>query len=101
MINHPFFVGQKVVCINDTYDPQFPEYGDFTPKKGLKYTVREISKAPHWKTRELYYGVLLEEIINPKLPSATEVIFSTYRFVPAEEYAVEEKAMSSDSISID
>lgn len=56
-----------VLCIDDKYAADFLAYykkwGVVVPKKGVTYTVRDAIKHHNGKV-----GLLLEEIINPKVP---------------------------------
>lgn len=77
-------VGEKVVCVNDVFDPRSVELIPNRPKKDKVYTIRDIR----------YYdlldktGVLLMEINNPvnvysRLhKSFMEPTFGIHRFAP-------------------
>lgn len=56
-----FRVGQKVVCINDTLNPETARYMPLRPKRGTIYTIESIHVAPHIDG----YGVRLVELPNP------------------------------------
>lgn len=55
-----------VVCVNDlfTLDARkvYEQYGIVTPREGVYYTIRDIVIS------RLGTGLLLEELVNPKLP---------------------------------
>lgn len=86
-----FYVGQKVVCIDDS-DMDL-SYGEAAPKKGGHYTIREITHNG--------LGVKLFEIVNTcriyRHAFTGEILicecdFYSFRFAPIEEY--------TDSMSI-
>lgn len=86
-----FYVGQKVVCIDDTNIPL--TYGESAPTKGGHYTIRKI--------RHNGQSVLLVEVVNKPYhyidfttdePVYCETGFKSSRFAPIEEY--------TDSMSI-
>lgn len=71
-----FRVGQKVVCVNSTPEPNrlIPE-GFVFPRKNSTYTIRKIYEV------ENVVGVLLEEISNPTNPrTGNEMGYSIDRF---------------------
>lgn len=78
-----FKVGQKVVCINDTPDPNHPKRpGIKTPVKDKIYTIRDI----YVTKNEKILALMLEEIINPPHPSwGRELGFRAIRFKPIDE----------------
>ena len=88
-----FHVGQKVVCVDDTYPDTWPdnELGYRTPhrpKKGYVYTIRNIEP---FDTGEFAgeFGVRLVELVNPTWswddrPKA-EGCFAARRFRPVSE----------------
>ena len=97
-----FDVGEKVVCINDTFEPFHLKLYRELPKKGEIYTVRECSIG-RTKTGAadpgISYRLLLEEINNDLDPymdeaSAEELGFRSDRFAPLtnleEEVELEE-----------
>jgi hypothetical protein len=58
-----FKIGQKVVCVDDSVNPETVEYTPCRPRKGQIYTVRGFLTQPHIHG----YGVYLEELLNPSL----------------------------------
>lgn len=58
-----FRVGQKVVCIDDTLNPETQPYTPCRPRKGGIYTVRGFLVQDHIED----YGVYLEELLNPSI----------------------------------
>jgi len=86
MSNCNFRVGQKVVCINDTwneYHAQVVRALDVVlPVKGEIYTIRSIIVRPHRS------DLLLHEIINPIIEydiGPAEQHFNVLRFKPVVE----------------
>ena len=77
-MNHPFTVGQKVVCINDRFHPSIVEWGDEYPKLNRAYTVKRASFNPGGLTGIYDYSVLLAELQNP----GDRLHFSAERFKP-------------------
>ena len=76
-----FYVGQKVVCVDDSKDPyrDYHYYPEIRPVKGETYTVREVCKN----------GIRLVEIVNKEYQYGNgfgEVIFRFHRFAPLETY---------------
>lgn len=77
-----FYVGQKVVCVDDRkrFD-RFNDPREITPVKGTVYTVREIVPS-----NQFSFGVLLLEIVNEPiqyLEGYGEMYFNPRRFRPA------------------
>lgn len=56
-----FQIGQKVVCIDDSVNPETVSYTPCRPRKGEVYTVRGFLTQAHIEG----YGVYLEELLNP------------------------------------
>jgi len=76
-----FHVGQLVVCVDGRWD-RCSGYKEFSPTKGVVYTVREIVE--HGEN----IGLQLEEIINPPylyIEGFCEVAFAAARFRPVVE----------------
>ena len=87
-----FYVGQKVVCIDDNFDPLWK--GPFStghipilPTKGSVYTIRRI--LPDFPfSNSVALGILLEEIVNAEVPligGVQEHPFGARRFRPVVE----------------
>lgn len=67
-----FFIGQKVICINDlNIPPNIPG-----PKKGYKYTIRGIYESKIHKE----IGLLLEEVKSGIFTKFGEKGYSSSRF---------------------
>jgi hypothetical protein len=77
-----WYVGQKVICIDGIFPPQFFEWGDRIPVKNEMYTIRRISQGTHGLTGRIALSFLLEEIVNPEFEAGREVMFSAQRFRP-------------------
>lgn len=59
-----FYVGQKVVCVDDAFDWAKHGYGDEVhPIKDQIYTIRELVTSQFWRLGEPC--LILEEIRNP------------------------------------
>ena len=103
-----FEEGEKVVCINDTFESLHLKIYRQLPKKGVVYTVRECSLG-RLKTGAanpgVSYRLLLEEISNDLDPymdegMAEELGFRSDRFAPVVgiEESVEEKNLAAIGI---
>jgi hypothetical protein len=57
-----FQIGQKVVCIDASFNAETKPYMPCWIKQGAVYTIRGIHKDPNIDG----YGVYLEEVINPE-----------------------------------
>lgn len=81
-----FYPGQKVVCIDDSMNPETVNYTPCRPRKGEVYTVRAIHKEAHIEG----YGVYLEELPNPSMIWADsderEWPFRATRFRPVVDH---------------
>lgn len=93
--------GQKVVCIDDDFDPWVFDLFTALPKKNSVYTVRAVKSGrsnPSFVVDEdanLSIGsaefdilILLEELINPEDPHSSiqqELGFRAERFAPLQE----------------
>lgn len=72
----PFYVGQKVVCVNDAFSSHGKQ-GESIPKKGSTYTIRDVINESGRSS------VTLVEIINDKMMYENylgQVIFGECRF---------------------
>lgn len=90
-------VGQRVVCINDTFDAWVHEYYDQLPVKGQVYTIRAVSlgRAKLVGSEIAEVRLLLEELHNPPDPhhqGGEELGFRSDRFAPLEEAEASETA---------
>lgn len=75
-----FYVGQKVVCVNDLnwYEPSASKY---FPKRGSIYTIRGM-RGPYF---DGMHGCYLNEIINPPDANGEEWTFCVSRFRPVTD----------------
>ena len=103
-----FYAGEKVVCINDTFEPLHRKLYRELPKKGDIYTVRECSIG-RTKTGAVDPGIsfrlLLEEMTNDLDPymdeaSAEELGFRSDRFAPLSSLEEEEELEESMTMAI-
>lgn len=80
-----WYVGQKVVCIDDTHWDT--RKGEKTPKINQIYTIREIVDDPY-SPKPFQVAFRFEEIVNKLeeyLGGRTEKAFRERRFKPLEE----------------
>lgn len=102
-----FTTGQKVVCINDEFEPWVFDLYRSLPKKDKIYTIRSISAGRSNPTfavndeaeiqltgAEFDLLVLLKELINPDDPHSSvkqELGFRSERFAPLQTDEAEEE----------
>ena len=87
-----FEIGQKVVCVDDAFSAEISEMVSELPKKGLVYTIREISRGR--KSAQpggrLTMILRLEEIVNAPEDrpgfAPEEPGFRSCRFRPLVEF---------------
>ena len=89
-----FKIGDRVVCINDSYTVRDPKcmYMNF-PKKGKAYTVRGFCS--------LGISMHLEEIRNESLPARNEIWFYNWRFNKKVNPIIKIKFLSKSEISLE
>src|SRR5690606_37764431 len=96
-----FSTGQKVVCINDTFEPWVYDLYSALPKKDRTYTIRAVAVGrsnPKFSVNddaeikltdaEFDILVLLQELKNGEAPHSSvkqELGFRSERFAPLEE----------------
>jgi hypothetical protein len=90
-------IGQRVVCINDTFEPWVHEYYDQLPTKGQTYTIRAVTlgRGTLVGSELAEVKLLLEELHNPPDPhhkGSDELGFRSDRFAPLEELETSEAA---------
>ena len=106
-VNPMFQTGQRVVCIDDRFDPWVFDLYKELPKKNSTYTVRALRPGksnPQFalnKDAQLLISgaefdilVLVEELHNPNDPFSTieqELGFRAERFAPLQEDVEEEE----------
>jgi hypothetical protein len=92
--------GQRVVCINDSFNEFIRSIYTQLPVKGITYTIREVFLGREKVVKggdSATVGLLLEELRNPPDPfhaGQQELGFTSERFAPLEELpdeAAEEK----------
>ena len=102
-----FSTGQRVVCINDDFEPWVFDLYRSLPKKDKVYTIRAVSAGRSNPTfalnddaqiemtgAEFDIRVLLKELNNPDDPHSSvkqELGFRAERFAPLQEDTVEEE----------
>ncbi len=107
-----FTTGQKVVCINDQFDPWVYDLYRTLPKKDKVYTVRAIAAGrsqpkfsvddeANLKLTDAEFDILLllVELKNPEDPHSSvkqELGFRSERFAPLEEDEEEAGAYVDD-----
>src|SRR5438270_6574455 len=94
---HGWYIGQKIVCIDDRFHRGVSEWCVSVPVVGHHYTIRRIQPGFDAYTQESGLGFLLEEIVNPKTPNGCESGFFCDRFRPlsnAEHLAQQEEQLA-------
>ncbi len=102
-----FKTGQRIVCINDDFEPWVYDLYRALPKKDKIYTVRAIGMGrsnPQFTVNddaqikltgaEFDFLILLQELLNPDDPHSSakqELGFRAERFAPLQEDNVEEE----------
>jgi hypothetical protein len=72
-----WYIGQKVVCVDDRFPRQVLEWASTLPRKGHIYTIRGFGRGKSLYTGEWTFGLKLEE-----LQTAERFGFFANRFVP-------------------
>lgn len=86
-----FVTGQRVICVNDQFEPWVLKLYKQLPKKDATYTVREVFVGKqNLKDKDGgSIGITLKEILNPLDPTCKsgpqELGFDGERFVPLNE----------------
>jgi len=94
--------GQRVVCINDTFNEFVRAVYRQLPEKGKTYTVREVFLGRERIVKggdSATVGLLLQELVNPPDPfhaGGEELGFSSERFAPLEELPPEEAGVGAE-----
>ncbi len=95
--------GQKVVCINDTFNGFVKAVYKELPVKGTTYTIREVFLGREKVVEggdSATVGLLLVELTNPPDPfhvGKQELGFSSERFAPLEELPPEEAEVGEEA----
>ena len=84
---HGWYVGQKIVCIDDRFHAGALEWCLSLPVCGHVYTIRRMQFGTDGYTKDRGLGFLLEEIVNPKYARGCERGFVSDRFRPLLESA--------------
>ena len=63
-----FTPGQRVVCVNDAFDPVQQATIPNLPKREITYTVRDAFQVTRNGTSSGIWALHLKEITNPNLP---------------------------------
>ena len=77
-----FYVGQKVICIDDKFPRAVLDWCNSLPIAGYIYTIRAMQVGQDRVTGLSNLGLLLEEIVNPPSGWGCEAGFCHYRFIP-------------------
>jgi len=77
-----FNVGQRVICINDSFPPAIHDWCDQMLVAGHIYTIRAMQVGRNDRTGNSNLGLLLVEIINPLSGLGYEAGFVHTRFIP-------------------
>ena len=80
--NRAWIVGQKVLCIDDTFPRYIDDWCDSVPVAGEVYTIRAIQLGGDPTTGVCDAGFLLHEICNPRKANGAEAGFFHTRFIP-------------------
>ncbi len=93
-----FTPGEKVVCINDDFDPEVVDAFTYLPTKNEVYTIRDVGLGRTHLTSPnsaVSYKVTLVDLVNPPDPSRPsdpeELGFRSDRFAPLLKNEVEEE----------
>ncbi len=97
-------VGQRVICVNDTFEVWIHEYYDQLPVKDKTYTIRAVTlgRGTLVGSDSAEVRLLLEELHNEADPhhiGAEELGFRSDRFAPLEEnedYATAESYLENE-----
>ena len=91
-------VGQKLICINDTFPRAVLDWCDRLPSAGGVYTIRAMQIGRDRITGGESLGFLLEEIVNPLSSLEKEAGFVAERFTPWLEKCPESRRQSEHQI---
>jgi hypothetical protein len=84
-------LGQKVLCINDTFPPAVLDWCDCLPRAGGVYTIRAMRIGRDRISGQANLGFLLSEIVNPLSSLGKEAGFLAERFTPWLEKCTESR----------
>jgi hypothetical protein len=98
-------IGQKVLCIDDSFPRYIADWCNALPVAGNVYTIRGMQFGLDPITYMYDLGLLLEEISSPRKADGTESGFFHSRFVPwldkmAESAAAQDELAEGVSASM-
>lgn len=97
--HHKWSIGQRVLCIDDTFPRYFADWYNALPIAGNVYTIRGMQLGVEPITGRYDLGFLLEEISSPRKANCSEAGFFHTRFVPwfgeMAESAAEERELEA------
>ena len=81
-------VGQKVVCVDDTFPPAVSQFYKALPRKDQIYVIRAVMIGVNWKAEPGEVCVYLVGLVNPcsDTPPYPERGFNAERFRPLDEF---------------
>ncbi len=98
-IHNKWSIGQKALCIDDTFPRYIADWCDALPIAGHIYTIRGMQFGVDPITNMYDLGLLLEEISSPRKANGAEAGFFHTRFVPwidIQDYAaIEHRELQS------
>jgi hypothetical protein len=80
--HHKWSIGQKALCIDDTFPRYIADWCNALPVAGYVYTIRGMQFGLDPITHRYDLGLLLEEISSPRKADGSECGFFHTRFVP-------------------
>jgi hypothetical protein len=92
-MSSPWYIGQKVICTDDSFPRNIVDWCDSVPVAGEVYTIRSIRFGIEPTTWKGDAGFLLVEIVNPPNSKGHEPGFFQDRFVPWLDAAVNSDAI--------
>jgi len=78
----PWIIGQRVICINDSFPSAVTDWCDHLPIAGYVYTIRALQIGHNDVNGLSNLGLLLKEIVNPTSSWGCEAGFIHTRFIP-------------------
>lgn len=86
-----FDIGQKVVCVDDSFFAGINDIYNSLPEKDKTYTVRDVVPAWGLDLKETC-GILLQECVNRPNSGGIEPAFQPHRFRELDETPLQEEA---------
>jgi hypothetical protein len=93
-----FRVGQKVICINDSFQGAVFDWCAYFPIAGHIYTIRAMQIGQDHVSGFSNLGFLLAEIVNPTSSNGKEAGFLQERFVPWLDACSETENKNNDEV---